>query len=213
MTTVCAGCGKILKGPPPKPGERVSHGMCSRECWDRAAEEKERSKNPPAHWLEDTKSALKWALKNLPDARQDYPKGNSDLARSLRYDKEESIEEYVSNYYTVMAKGKADVFRMLAVSSDWSEVDWVYWSFSREGAGVYSGAQKGSDTYVLLKATANFDQIDWEHGFTSFWYYGMEQFECALISGSEIVVDKIYESKRERGPFTPLDVPPFKAVV
>lgn len=38
MTTICAWCGALMAGSPPKPGETVSHGCCL-PCSERIARE------------------------------------------------------------------------------------------------------------------------------------------------------------------------------
>lgn len=156
--------------------------------------------NPPAgHFLDSVDSAIAWALENVGDAREDYPKGSSSRAEAVRQNQEEEVAEYVAEYAEVMRAGVAPIWRAVEIPKgenprlwiDWDELG-THWSFRRSGAGVYSGGKvQGPTDVVVIEAVVKAEDIDWEYGFTSFWYYGTEQFECALKEGSSIKVVKV----------------------
>ena len=148
------------------------------------------------HFLDSTHDAIKWALKNVGDAREDYPAGSSSRAVSYRMRKEMDVETYVAEYHGVMAAGQARIWRAVEIPAgedprlwiDWDEVG-THWSFRRRGAGVYSGGKvQGPTRVVVIEAVVQVAEIDWEYGFTSFWYYGEDQFECALVPGAKVEV-------------------------
>ncbi len=156
--------------------------------------------NPPVgHFLDSVESAITWALENVGDACEDYPKGSSSRAEAVRQHQEEEVAEYVAEYAKVMRAGLAPIWRAIEIPRgenprlwiDWDELG-THWSFRRSGAGVYSGGKiQGPTETVVIEAKVMANDIDWEYGFTSFWYYGTEQFECALKEGSTVEVTKV----------------------
>lgn len=227
MTTVCAGCGKILKGPPPQPGERVSHGLCSRECWDRAAEAKERERerkgNPPAPWLRNVRSALRWARENSSDIETRLiaaSKRDKHRFRSIL----ENIGLYVSKYQYYEKEGKVTLYRMLEMPEDAdpiSDIAWnsvgEHWSFLLSGAGVYLGSGEDNVRYYLIVAEVPFDCVDWESGFINYLNFGTNEFECTLVRGCKIWVTEIHEISewmyKHGHSIERLDIEPFEAKV
>lgn len=155
------------------------------------------------HFLETVESAIEWALENVGDAEQDYPPGKSTFSRVLRDKKEEEVAEYVDQFHEAMRSDRVTIWRRLEIPADqdpMDAIDWenlgIYWSFRESGAGVYAGHLAGPTDEVTIVATVMPADIDWEHGFTSFWYYGTEQFECALKPGAEIRVLRVEDTQQ-----------------
>ena len=75
---------------------------------------------------------------------------------------------------------------------DWSGIG-THWSFEKSGAGVYGEAMReGKGTQdIILTGITHPQYIDWEYCFTSFMYYGEDQWECALDEGSPITITHI----------------------
>lgn len=153
------------------------------------------------HFLSTVENAIEWALENVGDAEQDYPAGDSGYAKALREQKEEEVAEYVDQFHEAMRSHRVKIWRGLEIPAgedptdaiDWDNLG-IYWSFKEYGAGVYAGHLAGPTDRVTITALVAPADIDWEHGFASFWYYGTEQFECAVKPGAEIEVLRIEDA-------------------
>ncbi len=170
------------------------------------------------HFLDSIDSAIVWALANVGDAEQSYPTGaeardfereNGRGAATVRRDMmEQAVDEYVAKFHEVTSDGEARIWRGITVPANVDPRKWIkwsclgtYWSFLKRGAGDYGNAYdprcewpelpEGPTRVAIIEAIVPADGIDWEHGFTSFWYYGLDQFECALKPGSKVEVISI----------------------
>lgn len=143
--------------------------------------------------LESTDSAIEWALKHIPGARDAYPKSRSDYAISLRQRKQDEVEEYVDFYHQTRRSGGAIIYRMICVPSI-NDIDWenlgTYWSYLPEGAASY-WKNRDDCKDVLITARVSFDDINWNLGFSSFWDFGIEEAECAVKEGAELEIKAI----------------------
>jgi len=76
----------------------------------------------------------------------------------------------------------------------------THWSFEKHGAGVYGELPSGlgkSTQDILLTGTTEPKYVDWEYCFTSFIYYGEDQWECALDDGSPVRITHINDKPIE----------------
>lgn len=143
-------------------------------------------------FLENSDSAWDWAQKNIPDLMAEEEAQTAEEKAYLSIYKERAMA-YSDFYNSIKDKKEIIVYRMIRVGSidelNWEELG-VYWSFKKSGAQVLGDAPGRGDYNrdVLISAKISPQVIDWEHGFTSFMYYGEDQFECALIKGSPVEV-------------------------
>lgn len=129
-------------------------------------------------------------LKNYHSA-EEYALNNFDIEDdSLTDEQEERIQTYVDHYNSINSK-YIRIYRAIRLD-DISQLDvnniGLFWSFFKHGAQPQNG--KGKNTYVLT-GIINTKNIDWETGFMSFFYYGEDQFECAVNTNVPIKIVEI----------------------
>jgi hypothetical protein len=143
-------------------------------------------------FLESADSAWEWAKQNVTDIETDEESENS-YERSVAISYKERAAQYSDAYFSIIRKPEITVYRAIRASSleelNWDELG-VYWSLEKKGASVLGSAPAKSQYNhdFLITATVSPQSIDWEHGFTSFMYYGEDQWEIALITGSPVTV-------------------------
>lgn len=137
-------------------------------------------------------AAKEWAYENVNDLPEE-----GDSYREIT---DQRISDYVDKYHSIKGKPSIEIYRAVSLDKiedlDLKAVG-THWSFEKEGTGTYglTGPRK-KHTFVLI-GKANPKDIDWEYGFTSFLYYGTEQWECALETGSQILITHIDGKKLE----------------
>jgi hypothetical protein len=152
-------------------------------------------------YLENFKKAKRWAQENINDLPSSFYDNNEDkysqediITKELI---EKRIREYVTMYGEISPEDTITLYRAICVSTikhiDFDAIG-VYWSFKKEGADCY-GANSEEKPRFILKGDLKGKDIDWEHGFYSFVWYGEEQWECALKKGSIITIKEINGEK------------------
>ncbi len=81
----------------------------------------------------------------------------------------------------------------------------TYWSFEKDGVGDYHGTYRDSGTswkipkenakLYILTAIVSPKDINWQHGFDSFMWYGEDQWECSLDNGIPVLITHIDDKK------------------
>lgn len=144
--------------------------------------------------LESSIAAIRWALKHIPRAEENYYAGRSANAAAQRRSKRREVDKYVKFYLKTKTLGRATLYRMLCVRSikaiDWANLG-IYWSFLRKGAGSYFTPPDPNCKDVLITAQVSFDDIDWENGFKSFWFFGIREAEVQVKEGAELEIKAI----------------------
>jgi hypothetical protein len=164
------------------------------------------------HFLDTVDSAIAWGLENVRSPERSHPLGDGELDVKFRRLHTDEVAQYVDEYHKVMRDGQATIWRGLIIPQDTNPRKWIkwdglgiYWSFRKSGASEYGGdtarrlpeldlpvIDRDADVcLVVVEAVVDARDIDWEHGFTSFWTYGTEQFECALKEGARVNVRSI----------------------
>lgn len=105
---------------------------------------------------------------------------------------EERVIEYYGKYNEVKNKKNIEIYRAIWADSindiDFDDVG-IFWSFEKRGARPQNKVN-GSEIFVLT-AEVSPDQLDWEAGFLSYFYYGEEQWEANLGLNQEITISEI----------------------
>ena len=145
-------------------------------------------------------SAKEWALENTDIdyyTDEDSNGGNlSDYQYAVNQQVDETIKSYVSMYNSTIKKTVIEIYRAVVLEKV-SDLDLdnigIHWSFEKSGAGAYglNREKTNKDKKYLLIANINPKDIDWEYGFTSFLYYGEDQWECALNTDAKITITDI----------------------
>ena len=109
------------------------------------------------------------------------------------------IHSYINKYNELKNKDSIEIYRLVKLNEE-KDLDkkniGMHWSFSPDGVGDYGGdhpkrvAHGTGNSFVL---TGNVDPqfIDWVYGFSSFMWYGEDQWECALLKGAKVTITKI----------------------
>lgn len=147
-------------------------------------------------FLRDWETALRWAFRSV------------DIG--VRND--ETVEYYgeLAGIYSRFAQsayreGSITVYRKIRVpvQNDKAAVSWnclgKAWSSRRAGAGVYGIVphQGGHLVEVTITAKVRPSDVDWAFGFTSFLYYGEDQWEVSMLPDSPVLVTAIDDSQVE----------------
>ena len=140
----------------------------------------------------------------------------------LREDKERYVSEYVSIFHHARKQGYLDVWRAIRIPARAKPETWIdwgnvggYWSALPSGAGHYGGGERFLGSKAIAKmghvrrllgeghkatkvvkvhARVRFEDIDWEHGFYSFWYYP-DQVEITVRRGAPLEVIDIDDDR------------------
>ncbi len=152
-------------------------------------------------WMNSTRSMWNWADRNVGDFGSEMEDEPPEVRRLFRDQMEEQFGDYWGIADTARWKGFADIYRVISVAEsclgdpekmlgcvDMEEIG-HYWSAEKSGAGSY-GKRSSGGVDILLRGTVAFEDIDWEHGFTSFCYYP-DQLEIAVKHNANIVLTGI----------------------
>lgn len=147
--------------------------------------------------LSSVSKAKEWALKNINDLDGDEDEdGEIKLTEQI----EQRISDYCWRYQEEMKQTSVTVYRALCLKKR-EDLDLKklgpWWSFEKDGVGCY-GTDHGGKIMVVLQADIAPRYIDWETGFTSFLWYGEDQWEAALEPGSPITLTHIDEKKLDK---------------
>ena len=127
-------------------------------------------------------------LQKFPNSQEEEDHSHAILERYL-----DQAYEYSEKYNEVRRHPTITLYRVIKAEGfeniDLKKIG-THWSFEKSGAGSYGTmGQKGND--ILLTGIANTKDIDWQYGFTSFMYYGEDQWECALFDNSPVTLTNI----------------------
>jgi len=161
-----------------------------------------------APFLETPELAIQWAIENtdieswLPDEEVPEYEGAINVSedqykQALKDYYTERAEAYSAKYHQVKDLPQVTIYRSVMLKNiddiDWDNVG-THWSFEKSGAGAYGDVsptvRKKGKEYVLTGVVEP-QYIDWEYCFTSFMYYGEDQWECALDELSPITVTHV----------------------
>lgn len=155
-----------------------------------------KAQNNPAPFLETPESAWEW-VKNNVDIDIKYV--DVDMENISNYDKSllneymEKSEMYSDRYHRVKDEKTITIYRAIRIKTlndiNWDKIG-THWSFERRGAGVYANTLLNTKD-VVLTGIIEPKYIDWPYCFTSFIYYGTDQWECALKYGSPVQITHI----------------------
>lgn len=174
--------------------------------------------NLPDNWVWGSKGDLD--LSNYDSAlNYAYLHGDPHLFKDKQLDMtskdshgltiEQRIRIYMDEYKKVSLLKEVNIFRTLKLESidklDTNNIG-SYWSFRKEGAGTYGsgrviepGKKYQDESSYLLTGLVSTNSIDWELGFFNFLTYSLEQFECYVKKGSQVLItginDKIVDIK------------------
>ena len=155
--------------------------------------------------------AWEWAKENVDIEFDESSLDDHSLAKSERNMIEGEINKYkdrvslyCDKYNKIKNKGNIVIYRVIRVLSlddiGWDDIG-THWSFKKEGAGAYGDIRPGirrKGTDILLTGVTKVENIDWEYGFTSFMYYGENQWECALNDGAKVIVTHINNNRLDK---------------
>jgi hypothetical protein len=167
-------------------------------------------------FLSTPEKAWEWAKINVDvkvteedlEDLEDLEESEDDLYESKKKILEIELEEaqekallYSQKYNETIKNPNVVLYRAIKILSlddiDWESIG-THWSFNKKNAGTYGEMyqnvlKKGFD--VILTGIANTKDIDWEYSFTSFMYYGEDQWECSLNEGSTVLITHIDDEK------------------
>lgn len=144
----------------------------------------------------DHDDILKWIEKNAPDVEI---KGGGPEAEMML----NRVDAYQYKYEQVMRSPTVTLYRAVVLKSidalDTKKIG-THWSFEKDGAGAYglNRSMHKDDKEFILTGIAQTKDIDWEYGFTSFLYYGEDQWECALNPGAHVEITQVDEEPLEK---------------
>lgn len=178
-----------------------------------------KAQSSPAPFLETPEMAWEWAQKNIDidvdeDSLEDVDEDSLDsennneeaifqqyLRRCLQ-DLKDKAMTYSEKYNAIKNMPSVTIYRAIRIKGlediQWDKIG-THWSFDKKGAGVYGyfppGYHNKQETQdVVLTGVVEPKYIDWEYCFTSFMYYGEDQWECALDDGAPVKVTHINDS-------------------
>ena len=148
------------------------------------------------HFLSSPESAWSWAIENtdIDQFTEEELKQTQYQAVNEHY--QNRAEEYSDKYNEIIQNDTITLYRAIKAPSiqhiDWNNVG-THWSFEKSGAGSYGEIKPKWHKYpdIILTAIINTKYIDWEYCFTSFMYYGEDQWECALDEDVPITITHI----------------------
>jgi len=158
------------------------------------------------YFLDNGNSAWKWAKENV-----DVQYIEEDLEKDpnnpyIQHYIENSINnsfEYSNKYNQIKNLQSVTIYRAIQILSlndiNWNNIG-THWSFEKQGAGVYGDVpfnlQKRKNAItIIITAEINPKYIDWEYGFTSFMYYGTDQWECSIDDNTPLNIIAINDKE------------------
>lgn len=154
-------------------------------------------------FLSNYESARKYAYENIDDVAEAfdaYDEDPDDIHASYSRDNYiELINLYVDKYNELKTQNSVTIYRLIKLNSlkdlDINNIG-MHWSFEEDGVGAYGeqhpnrGMMSTGKSFVL-EGVVNPKYIDWIYGFSSFIWYGEDQWECALIKGAKVIINSI----------------------
>ena len=161
-------------------------------------------------FLSNYETARKYAYDNIDDVAEafdDYDENPDDIHASYSRDKYvELIDLYVDKYNELKTQNTVTIYRLIMLNSindlDINNIG-KHWSFEESGVGAYGeqhpnrGMMQTGKPFIL-EGDVSPKYIDWVYGFSSFIWYGEDQWECALIKGSKVVINSINNKELEQ---------------
>jgi len=164
-------------------------------------DEDEARSNPSTaipYFLENEDAAFQWADKNVDHGfwEEDDDKNRKAAGRDILQERASQYSEFCGDAY---AEGEVRIFRAVRVPVNKHGKPRIQydnlgtsWSAEERGAQVQGSVPyKGPVTDVIIEAVVSVDDIDWEFGYTSFVYYGEDQWEVAVKEGSDVRVEAV----------------------
>jgi len=145
---------------------------------------------------------IEYAEEDEEDEDDDKDDENDIYKNASNEMMDDRIHTYMSKYAEVIDKPFITVYRAVVLENisklDFNNIG-IHWSFEKDGAGAYglNRDMKENEKEYILTAKINPKDIDWEYGFTSFMYYGEDQWECA-VDGKVTVIAIDGLSKKEK---------------
>lgn len=153
-------------------------------------------------FLRDEEAAFLWAMEHAADVEfyvermnKRHPGLGDDFYRARAY----AYSDFADDAYR---RGTIEVFRAIEVPLDGDGNPLINfgalgksWSREEGGAGIYSGNPYGDIPLelVTLTGTVKPSDVDWEYGYTSFLYYGEDQWEVSMLPNSPVLVTNLDE--------------------
>jgi hypothetical protein len=155
-------------------------------------------------------TAIKYAYDNIDDVSEAfdaYEENPDNMYTSYSRDKYiELIALYVDKYNELKTQDLVTIYRLIKLNSindlDINNIG-KHWSFEENGVGAYGeqhpnrGMMQTGKSFIL-EGDVSPEYIDWIYGFSSFIWYGEDQWECALIKGTKVIINSINNKELEK---------------
>jgi len=148
-------------------------------------------------FLRDGATAFRWALRHVGDL-ESYVEEMNEQHRGLGDEfYGERAEIYSDFARDVYRDGAVTIYRAVRVPLDSEGNPVVHfddlgkaWSKDPRGAGVFGVVPHSSveTRDVVMTGLVKASDVDWEYGFTSFMYYGEDQWEVSLLPNVPVLV-------------------------
>jgi len=161
-------------------------------------------------FLSNYETARKYAYDNIDDVAEAFDAYNEDpddIHASYSRDKYiELIDLYVDKYNELKTQNSVTIYRLIMLNSindlDVNNIG-KHWSFEEDGVGAYGEQHPNREMMktgksFILEGDVNPKYIDWVYGFSSFIWYGEDQWECALIKGAKVIINSINNKELEK---------------
>jgi len=147
-------------------------------------------------FLKSDAAAWKWAEANV-DLSID--EDNTTIAQMQREEYESKAIDYASFAREAASLSQLTIYRAVCVPEP--TVIQTHnlgkaWSRYAKTAGCYGGGDQG-DSKVVITGVVSVADVDWAYGFTSFMYYGEDQWEVSLDGNAPVLVTAIDGKKCE----------------
>ncbi len=163
--------------------------------------------NSEDSFLSSYETARKYAYDNIDDVAEafdayDEDPDNIHISHS-RDNYIDLIDLYVDKYNELKTQKSVTIYRLVKLNSlndlDVTNIG-MHWSFERDGVGDYGGVHPNSGMTktgkpFVLEGDVDTKYINWIYGFSSFIWYGEDQWECALNKGAKVIIDKINDTE------------------
>lgn len=117
---------------------------------------------------------------------------DTDQEDELTDYEEERVSDYFYKYQELKDKQSFPIYRAIWADSvddiDLNDVG-IFWSFEKDGAKPQN--KVNGEKIFILTANVSPNQLDWEAGFLSYFYYGEDQWEANLGLNQEIEITEI----------------------
>lgn len=162
--------------------------------------------NKQDSFLSNYETAKKYAYDNIDGVSEcfdDYNEDSDNPQCQYCYNNYiDLIYLYVDKYNSLKTKSEVKIYRMVKLNNiknlDLKNIG-KHWSFDINGVGAYgeqhpNRVEMKNGKPFILNGITNPKSIDWVYGFHSFIWYGEDQWECALLKGSKVVITQINDS-------------------